>query len=66
MTSHLGLTTWVEITEDDSARYCHSYLPYLQSKPTGKCVPSGLEGSQSHSTTQEELKQPTNQPVTNP
>ena len=43
----------------------HSYLSALQPKPTGKCVPSGLEGSKSHSATQEQqstlywLKQPT-------
>ena len=35
-------------TEDNSGRYCHSYLPHLQFKPTRKCVPSDLEGSKSN------------------
>ena len=53
-------------------RYCHSYLPYLQFKPSRKCVLSGLDGSKSHSATQEQqstlywFKQSTNQLVTNP
>jgi hypothetical protein len=34
---------------DNSGRNSHSYLPYLQF--TWKCVPSGLEGSKSHSAT---------------
>jgi hypothetical protein len=55
MTSHLDLSVCLDlkITEDNIRRYCHSCLPYLQSKPTIKCVPSCLEGSKSHSATQE-------------
>jgi hypothetical protein len=41
-----------KFTEDNSEQYCHSYLPYLQSKHTRKCMPSGLEGSKMNSSTQ--------------
>jgi hypothetical protein len=50
--------TWVwqlgwTITKDDSGLYFQSYLPFIQSKPTGKCVHTGLKGSKSNSAIQE-------------